>query len=306
MRGFGVITNIYKWNGLDDFTEVVRRAKDLGYSALELGPAYTVTESTIDGVKEAGLEVSDLIYCRNLLSPDRSEAEEHRRAAIDRVRLAGATGIPVVVLCGGYADPCADLHAKDSYATVRRPPIENLEPFLREYGPVIEEAEKRDVRIAFEHCPLMGNWLIAPDLWNLAFDRLGSDRVGLCFDPSHLIWLFIDVPTAYEEFADRIFHIHAKDTEVYQSRLGRAGILADFSWWEGRLPGSGDLNWTRFFALVKQKAYGGYISVEHEDPTWTGSVERVDTGLSYALSHMKRAWEEADYYDDSSATVRNE
>lgn len=289
MNRLGFLTNIYAWNGVDDLGTIVQAAVKMGFDSLELGPSVAATEENARLIRDAGLEISDLIYCRNLLTPDESEAAHHRDEIRARIRAAGELGIPVVVLCGGYADPCADLAAKDSYATIRRPPVENLEPFAAAYGPLVDEAGRHGVRIAFEHCPIMGNWLISPPLWQLAFDRLDNEFAGLCFDPSHLVWQFIDSYAAADEFASRIFHVHAKDTEILHDRLARRGILTDFAWWENRLPGFGELNWPRLIALLRAGGYAGTISIEHEDPTWNGSVELVEAGLTAARDHLRSA-----------------
>jgi sugar phosphate isomerase/epimerase len=290
----GFLTNIYSWNGVSELDRIVDAAVRMGFDSLELGPAIEASEANVRRIRDAGLEVSDLIYCRNLLSPDAADAAHHRGEVERRIAAAADLGIPVVVLCAGYADPCADLTAKDSYATIRRPPLDNLEPFLATYGPLIENAAKRGVRIAFEHCPIMGNWLISPHLWRIAFDRLDNENAGLCFDPSHLVWQFIDSYAAVTDFADRIFHVHAKDTEIFRDRLARRGVLSDFAWWENRLPGFGELNWSRLFALLRSGGYEGPVSIEHEDPTWNGSVELVDAGLAAARDHLMRAARAAD------------
>ncbi len=288
MNPIGFLTNIYSWNGVSELAPIVDASARMGFESLELGPSIAATEANVRRIRDAGLAVSDLIYCRNLLSPDQAEAANHRSEVLTRIAAAADLEIPVVVLCAGYADPCADLSAKDSYATIRRPPVDNLEPFVATYGPLVERAAKAGVRIAFEHCPIMGNWLISPHLWRIAFDRLDNANAGLCFDPSHLVWQFIDAYAAVEEFADRIFHVHAKDTEIFRDRLARRGVLSDFAWWENRLPGFGELNWSRLIHLLRAGGYDGSLSIEHEDPTWNGSVELVEAGLEAARDHLRR------------------
>lgn len=132
----------------------------------------------------------------------------------------------------------------------------------------------------------MGNWLISPRLWRLAFERLDAPHIGLAFDPSHLVWLFIDAYRVAEEWSSRIFHVHAKDTEIYPDRIAQDGILTDFDWWENRLPGFGSLNWPRLLGILVGGGYTGTISVEHEDPEWNGSIERVRDGLRYAHRYL--------------------
>ena len=46
------------------------------------------------------------------------------------------------------------------------------------------------------------------------FGLLPHAHLGLNLDPSHLLWLGVDYPGLVPEYADRIFHVHAKDTEI--------------------------------------------------------------------------------------------
>ncbi len=47
--------------------------------------------------------------------------------------------------------------------------------------------------------------------------------LGINFDPSHLIWQGLDPAVFLFDFADRIYHVHVKDTKLNLN--GRNGIL---------------------------------------------------------------------------------
>jgi sugar phosphate isomerase/epimerase len=51
-----------------------------------------------------------------------------------------------------------------------------------------------------------------------------SPHVGLQFDPSHLVWQFMDPVAAAREFADKIYDVHLKDTEILWHLVKRGGI----------------------------------------------------------------------------------
>ena len=38
--------------------------------------------------------------------------------------------------------------------------------------------------------------------------------LGLQFDPSHLVWQMMDEGAAARDFADKIYDVHLKDTEI--------------------------------------------------------------------------------------------
>ena len=89
------------------------------------------------------------------------------------------------------------------------------------------------------------------------------------------------------DFKEKIVHIHAKDTEILSEVLNEKGILTDFSWWRHRLPGWGALDWRRIFSLLMEIDYQGVVSIEHEDPLFTGTKEKVTEGLSMAKQHLE-------------------
>jgi len=99
------------------------------------------------------------------------------------------------------------------------------------------------------------------------FDRVPSKRLGLEFDPSHFVRLYIDPVSAAWQFKDRILAVHAKDTEITQPVLQQVGIAGQ-GWWRYRIPGQGIVNWTAFLTVLLQIRFNGGIAVEHEDQFW--------------------------------------
>jgi sugar phosphate isomerase/epimerase len=97
-------------------------------------------------------------------------------------------------------------------------------------------------------------------------EAIPSPSLGLNLDPSHLVWLQIDYEQAVRDYGERIFHVHAKDTEIRRDELYRRSILSHGSGWqEGRMPGRGEIDWARFIGALRDAGYDGVVSVEHED-----------------------------------------
>jgi sugar phosphate isomerase/epimerase len=159
----------------------------------------------------------------------------------------------------------------------------NVQLFAERFGPVAETAEARGLRIAFE--PWMGfggrlpfkptNMGGSPDTWDTWFGAVPSKALGLEFDPSHLYWQGIDHMRALREYKDRIFHVHAKDTEMLPERRYRGGVNG--SYFRFRIPGYGAINWTEFISGLHEINYDGGIAIEHEDDVYSG--DRFDEGL---------------------------
>lgn len=276
-------------SGSDAFStlpQVADWAAAHGFTDLECGPMLPLDCAAYEQVLGEGrIGISALIYCRNYLSTDPEEAAQHLAALRERIAFAGALGIDKVVTSTGIDKSVVeglydrDPALRDRGNLIRRIPAQSLDRVVDLFGPLVELAEKNNVRLCFENCPLMGNIAISPVMWKKIFERLPSDHLGLAYDPSHLVWEMIDPYTPLLEFKDKIFHVHAKDTAIDRVKLARTGILTDFSWWSYRIPGRGELDWRQLLGQLIAEGYDGTISLEHEDAAYEGSVEAVENGL---------------------------
>lgn len=276
-------------SGSDAFStlpQVADWAAAHGFTDLECGPMLPLDRAAYEQVLGEGkIGISALIYCRNYLSTDPEEAAQHLAALRERIEFAGALGIDKVVTSTGIDKSVVeglydrDPSLRDRGNLIRRIPAQSLDRVVDLFGPLVELAEKNNVRLCFENCPLMGNIAISPVMWKKLFERLPSDHLGLAYDPSHLVWEMIDPYTPLLEFKDKIFHVHAKDTAIDRVKLARTGILTDFSWWSYRIPGRGELDWRQLLGQLIADGYDGTISLEHEDAAYEGSVEAVENGL---------------------------
>jgi sugar phosphate isomerase/epimerase len=227
-----------------------------------------------------GLELSAVAYYENNLHEDLSVREathEHLRRCVDAAQLLG------VGLVGTFV-------GRD----VSRTLAENLRLAEKVLPPLVEYAAARDVRLVVENCPMEGwhpdgypaNLAYSPELWGWLADL----DIWLNYDPSHLVWLGIDPLAAYEAHADRVLHIQAKDVEVHPAARNRYGVFGQVldrqpwvsGWWRYRIPGLGEVDWRRLIDACYQYGYAGVVSVEHEDPVWSGDPERVRQGLLIA------------------------
>jgi sugar phosphate isomerase/epimerase len=230
-----------------------------------------------------GLEISSLAYYPNNLHPDdghRAEVNGHLRKVI---AAAEALGVGIV---GTFAGNDKD-----------RPLPENLRRFRELWPPLVHYAGERGVKIAIENCPMIfsydewpgGNNLAwSPAIWDEMFTAIPDENFGLNLDPSHLVWLMIDVERAIHDFAGRIFHAHAKDLEIRRDGLYRHGTFsAGLSWQVPRLPGLGEVNWPRFVAALYGTGYDSFLSIEHEDRTFEGDEELVKRGFRIARDALR-------------------
>ena len=285
-------------SGLNTFQtldEVAAWAADHGFTDLECGPMLPLDRAAYERVLGEGrIAITALIYCRNYLSTDPEEAATHLAELKKRIEFAGALGIDKVVTSTGIDKRIEegiydrDPNVKDRGNMIRRIPVRSLDQVVDLYGPLLELAEKNNVRLCLENCPLMGNIAISPVMWRRIFQRLGSDKLGLAYDPSHLVWEMIDPYAPLDEFKDKIFHVHAKDAAIDRARLAETGILTDFSWWSYRIPGRGELDWKKLLSKLKANGYTGTISLEHEAAAYEGPLPAVQQGLLDGKAHLEQ------------------
>lgn len=262
--------------GLWPIVKLAEWARGNGFDALEVGPSIPLDEAGLrQAVKDTGIQIASLTYCRNVLDVDPAMAALHRQNVLDRVKLAGKLGVPLVVTSTGRAQ---NLSLEASLA----PGIEFLGkavlPLARECG----------VKVAIENCPAIGNVAVSPFMWRELYRQL--PELGLAYDPSHLVWQFIDPYLPLREFGHKVMHVHAKDTQILRDTLQDVGIEGQ-GWWRYRIPGWGEMNWTRIISDLSESGYDGVISLEHEDPVWAGSEEKVTHALRLGRDFLRSIWE---------------
>jgi sugar phosphate isomerase/epimerase len=295
----GFLTACFPSLGLE---EIAAWAQLEGYEALEVAAwpqlgdrPFTAThldvhdldvEATLELFEKRGLTLSSLAYYDNNLHGDpdeRAAINRHLEACIDA---AARLGCPTVGTFVG----------RHPGRTVR----ENLADAEQVFAPLVDRAGQAGVKIIIENCVMEGwhpdgypgNLAYSPELWEWMFD-LG---LYLNYDPSHLVWMGIDPIAAVRPYVDRIVHAQAKDIEVFPERRNRYGWPGkavdradpwDVGWWRYRVPGRGQVDWAALVDTLYDGGFDGVLSVEHEDPVWGGTVDRVKTGLQVAYRTLR-------------------
>ena len=92
-----------------------------------------------------------------------------------------------------------------------------------------------------------GDWNIAhnPDAWELMFNELPDDNLGLEWEPCHQLVYLIDPMPQIRKWAPKIFHVHGKDATVRWDVIREHGIFGKEPFVYMRTPGFGDSDWTR-------------------------------------------------------------
>ncbi len=226
-----------------------------------------------------------LTYCPNTLAHNPAERDanlQHLYRVLDAAHLLGVNTISTFV-------------GRDETKTQR----ETLDAMAQVFPPLLDYAAARNIRIAIENCPmpgwqfegLAGNVAYAPVIWDEMFARLPHENFGLNLDPSHLVWLGVNYYDMVPRYASRIFHTHAKDTEIYADQRAYHSILNSGwdTWWTYRLPGKGEIDWKRWANVLRANGYDGALSIEHEDPDYEHTEELVKEGLLLGKKNLMEA-----------------
>lgn len=234
--------------------------------------------------EEHGVEISGLGYYPNPLAPDLEAAQVYIDHIRELIRAADLLDVGVVNTFIG----------RDWKKSVE----ENWPRFMEVWPPLIEFAEEHDVKIGIENCPMAftedewpggKNLARSPKIWRRMFSDIESDHFGLNYDPSHMVWQQMDYLQPLREFADKLFHIHAKDVRVDRHRLNDVGVMATpLEFHTPKLPGLGEIDWGAFFSVLTDAGYEGPVCIEVEDRAYEGSLEARKGALIQAGRFLRQ------------------
>ena len=279
--------------------ELARKAGEWGFDGLELacwGDHFEVDKALADegyvrqvqevlernhlncfavGAHLVGQAICDPIDNRHraILPPDvwgDGEPEGVRQRAAERMKdtaraaarlgvkqVNGFTGSPIWHLL--YSFPPNDFDKIERGYT----------EFAERFGPIVDVFDAEGVRFGLEVHPTE----IAYDFVTTRKTLGALDRrpgFGINFDPSHFAHQYLDPVSFVEEFADRIYHVHVKDSK--KTLDGRKSILGGHlnfgereRGWDFVSPGHGDVDFEALIRALNRIGYAGPLSIEWED-----------------------------------------
>lgn len=269
-----------------DLTALARWAAETGFETLDLDGA---TADDIRHVTGAGVDVIcvDALDLSALLSDDPGR----RRDAIDRniayFHDMAAMDVRVFFAIMAPENPGRELR-------------ENFDRAIESYGQLAASAERLGATVAVGgppgDAPGYANLCCNPQQCRAILKAVPSKGLSLAFDPSHLVRMGIDHTRFLDEFATRIGHVHAKDTETLTDNLYEVGRIqrsldeqpAPFGdlTWRYAIPGHGVVRWSYIFRMLQLAGYKGTVSVALEDADFNGAEVGEQAGLTAALGYL--------------------
>src|SRR5271165_1053840 len=246
-------------------------------------------------LRDHGVSISALSCHGNPLHPDAAQAQQYREVSRKTILLAEKLGVSIMIDFSGCPGDSPNATAPN-WVTCPWPPdyrkvldwqwLEVVAPYWITQA---KFAADHGVKIAIEMHP--GFVVYNPETM-LRLRSIAGTNVGCNFDPSHLFWQQIDPIAAVRVLAGSIFHVHAKDTQLYPANLERAGVLDTKPYTEERDRswifrtcgyGHGAEWWSEFISTLRMFGYDSVLSVEHED-----SLLSPEEGLTKAAEFLNR------------------
>ena len=223
-----------------------------------------------------GMIISALGVYGNPLIPEGEKTKQSLELVIDNAHLFGAKVI------AGFTGRLPDQEMPES-----------LPKFAEVFAPLAARAAGKGLKIAFENCPMGGNWktgswniAVNPTMWEKIFDAVPAENLGLEWEPCHQMCQLIEPIPQLRKWAPKVFHLHGKDATILKDVIAEKGINCGENVVWHRTPGFGDTNWTDIITILRLNNYEGTIDIEGwHDPVYRGELEI--TGQVHGLNYLK-------------------
>ena len=288
---------------------VIEKLNALGVSTVELGTgnypgdphcklsmldSKTALKEFKAKLEDNGFTISALSCHGEPLHPDAKVGKAQQEVNRKTIVLAEKLGVPVVIDFAGCPGD-SDKAKYPNWITCAWPPhFQELLAWQWEkkvipyWSKRVKFAEDHGVKIALEMHP--GYVVYSPETL-LKLRAACGKNLGCNLDPSHLFWQNIDPIKAIRILGDAIFHVHAKDTEIYDANLPKTGVLDTKKYtdernrsWIFRTVGYGhDVGWwSQFISTLRMYGYDNVLSMEHED-----SLMSAEEGLTKGVQFLQ-------------------
>ena len=292
------------------FDQVIEKLKGLGIGTVELGTgnypgdphcklSLLSNQKALKEFKQKlddnGFTISALSCHGEPLHPNPAIRKANQDVQKKTILLAEKLGVPVVIDFSGC--PGESKNAKyPNWVTSPWPPhYQELLKWQWESVAIPFWADRtrfaadHGVKIALEMHP---GFLVYNPETMLRLRAACGPNIGANYDPSHMFWQGIEPIKAIRVLGDSIFHVHAKDTQIYDWNLPKTGVLDMKPYtdeknraWIFRTVGFGHGAewWAEFISTLRMYGYDYVMSIEHED-----SLMSPNEGLTKAAEFLNR------------------
>jgi sugar phosphate isomerase/epimerase len=240
--------------GGKDSADLIRKLKPYGFETYAINFWQNIGDTDLaelaKQVKEALADQNAEISCIGVYGNalmDTSEGLTTKESFEKILKAAPLFGAKIVT---GFAGGVLGKSVPDS-----------LPKFKEVYGEFARMAEANGLKIALENCPMGGSWksvgqniAFNPDAWELIFNEIPSDSLGLQWEPAHQMMQLIDPMAQLAKWTPKIFNVHGKDA-IDEVLLHTHGICGKETYAWNRTPGFGDSNWTDIISYLRLRLH---------------------------------------------------
>ena len=227
-----------------------------------------------DAIGDSGIIISTVgVFCNALR--DEAGIKEWEKC-IDNARAFGSD------LVTGFAGRLDDVSVD-----------KNIPRYKEVFTELAKRAQDKGVKLAFENCYMGGDWhrgswniANSPLAWDMMFEAVPFDNIGLEWEPSHHMNYLRDPIAALKKYIKKVFHIHGKDANIDWDSIREFGIDGARYYACDRFPGYGDTDWKEVLTILYKNGYTGTIDIEgYHDPYFNRELEFTATVAS--LKYLK-------------------
>ncbi len=175
-----------------------------------------------------------------------------------------------------------------------RPVDQSMPKYKEVFGHLAKVADGEGVKIAFENCDMGGTWSAprwniahCPRAWEMMFNEIPGDTVGLEWEPCHQMYSLVDPIPNLRKYAKRVYHVHGKDATINWDVIKEHGYRSGLPVVQHRTPGFGDSNWTDIISILRESGFRGAIDIEG----WHDHIYRDElemTGQVHGMKYLKQ------------------
>ncbi|NLP26272.1 MAG: sugar phosphate isomerase/epimerase, partial [Clostridiales bacterium] len=76
---------------------------------------------------------------------------------------------------------------------------------------------------------------------------------------------------------------------LYKDKLSDVGVMAyPLDYMSPKLPGLGDVDWSKYVSALTDIGYDGYTCIEIEDKAFEGSMDDINKSLKLSYHYMRQ------------------
>ena len=266
--------------------QCLEEASQAGYIGIEFGGKFPKNSSElIPKLNKYNLHLCSGWYGANLR---KNSVDEEKKQIQEQLKLFQDCKSPCIV----FAEVSGSIQGDPNRKLSTRPQMDNDEwkNFCKKISEIGKYLEDQGMPLAYHHH--MGTVVETQEDTERLLENT-HDSVKLTLDTGHMLFAKGDSKKIFENYNDRLFHVHCKDI---RKNVLEKSLKEDLSFREAFLegaftvPGDGCIDYKPLFDTLKKNSYSGWLVVEAEqDPKKANPLEYAKKGYKYLNNTLKKS-----------------